>query len=554
MDKRLFGEIAVNDFGVKKESIEQALQSQEMINLRIGEILLSMGAITEDQITKVLSKQFGLRMFSELFFDQTYDFFVFDSFSPYWFIMNESFLIKSGDKKYLVLKDPLNSYPQDIIRLELSGEEVESILVEDNEWRRLETLFSSKFTKGSNINFNDDEIEKLKDMASEAPIIRLVNNIFSNAVKSKASDIHIEVMEKEMLVRYRIDGVLHTVETLSKSLSPAVISRIKILSKLDIAEKRLPQDGRIELTSMGRAIDVRVSIIPTVHGENVVMRLLEKEDIEYSLQSIGLLEEDREIIESMVKMPYGIFLVTGPTGSGKTTTLYSILKILNEPSRKIITVEDPVEYQIQGINQIQVQSNIGLTFSSILRNILRQDPDIIMIGEIRDKETAEIAIQASLTGHLVLATLHTNDAPSAITRLLDMGIEDYLINTTIIGVVAQRLVRKICQNCGESYTPTNFVLEEVNFKEVKKKFGIKKSEFKRARGCNLCANTGYKGRIGIFEIMKYTDDLKLTLIKEKNYISLRDRAIKGGMRTLREDGLVKWAMGITTIEEIFRVT
>ncbi len=393
----------------------------------------------------------------------------------------------------------------------------------------------------------EEDISHLKDLASEAPIIKLVNIIITRAVENRASDIHIEPYEDELKVRYRIDGVLHDVESIPRRLQPALVSRVKIMAKLNIAERRLPQDGKIRLKVLGKDIDMRVSTIPVLYGESVVIRLLDRESIFISLENLGFPEDTLNDFNSLIKRAHGIILVTGPTGSGKTTTLYAALDKINTPDKKIITVEDPVEYQLKGVNQIQVKPQIGLNFANTLRHIVRQDPDIIMIGEIRDLETAEIAIQSALTGHLVFSTLHTNDAPSAITRLIDMGVEGYLLASTIRGVLAQRLVRVICNSCKE--------LDREITEEERRLLGIDPEvPLYRGRGCEECAGTGYRGRTGIFELLLVDEDIRRLITRNVDSSRLKKEAKDRGMRTLIEDGAEKIKRGITTISEVLRVT
>src|SRR5262245_13691851 len=396
-----------------------------------------------------------------------------------------------------------------------------------------------------------EDIEHLRDMASEVPVIRLVNNLISRAVERRASDIHIEPFEKEFRVRYRVDGILQTVDAPPVNLKAAIISRVKLMAKLNIAERRLPQDGRIKLKVLGREIDLRVSTLPTLYGESVVMRILDKSDSSaFDLRRLGFPSNLLSKIEKLTTLPHGILLVTGPTGSGKSTTLYSAMKRINLPDKKIITIEDPVEYQMDGINQIHVNTQIGLTFASGLRHIVRQDPDVIMIGEIRDLETAEIAIRSALTGHLVFSTLHTNDAPSAITRLVDMGVENYLLASCLIGVLAQRLVRIICSQCKEDY------LEDI---ERLKALGVEtngssKITVYRGRGCESCGHTGYESRKGIFELMEPDDEIRRMIVGNETSNIIASHARKQGMKTLREDGLEKVLAGVTTLDEVLRVT
>ena len=393
------------------------------------------------------------------------------------------------------------------------------------------------------------EPEDLLDASDEAPMIRLVNSVLFQAVQQRASDIHFEPFEREVAIRYRIDGVLYNVLSPPKRLQSSLLSRIKIMAGMNIAEKRLPQDGRIGLKMGGREIDIRVSDVPTAHGERLVLRLLDKSSLLLNLDDIGLSAEGLATIGQLIQLAHGIVLVTGPTGSGKTTTLYSGLNRINSSDKNIITIEDPIEYQLKGIGQIQVNPKINLTFASGLRSILRQDPDIIMVGEIRDTETAEIAIHASLTGHLVLSTLHTNDSAGAITRLLDMGIEPFLVSSSVVAIIAQRLVRLICPECRISYRPTPEELQ---------KLGMKKAApdllFYRGKGCAHCMNTGYRGRSGIYEILMLDDELRNMILTKMDSGRIKAKAVSKGMITLREDGARRVAAGATTTEEVLRVT
>jgi len=398
------------------------------------------------------------------------------------------------------------------------------------------------------IREDEEDVGHLKDLASEAPIIKLVNLLITRAVEGRASDIHIEPYEDELRIRYRIDGVLHDIEAAPKRLQAAVISRIKIMAKLNIAERRLPQDGRIRLKVGEKEIDLRVSSIPILHGESVVMRILDKEGIVVDLDLLGFSPKTLGAFEHLIKRPNGIVLVTGPTGSGKTTTLYGALDKINSPDKKIITVEDPVEYQLKGVNQIQVKPQIGLNFASTLRHIVRQDPDVIMIGEIRDLDTAEIAIQSSLTGHLVFSTLHTNDAPSAITRLLDIGVENFLLSSTVRGILAQRLVRVICPICRE------IDLASADSQGLAA-IGIDgNGPLFKGKGCEKCTYTGFYGRTGIYELLIVDDDLRKLILKSADAVQIRNAARRSGMTTLLEDGAEKVKAGITTLNEVFRVT
>ncbi len=390
----------------------------------------------------------------------------------------------------------------------------------------------------------------LLDETSDAPIIKLVNLLLSGAIKDRASDIHIEPYQSALKIRYRIDGILYDILSLPRRIQSPLTSRVKIMAKLNIAEKRLPQDGRIEIKIADRSVDIRVSVIPTAFGERVVLRLLDKSGAFLLLPELGMGEKSVRMFNKLIKSPYGIILVTGPTGSGKTTTLYATLSTINQPGINIITIEDPIEYQIDGIGQIQVNPKIDLTFAAGLRSIVRQDPDVILVGEIRDKETAEIAIQSSLTGHLVFSTLHTNDAASAVTRLIDMGIEPFLVTSSVIAIIAQRLVRVLCPKCKEAYEPDDESL--VNMGIARDILAL--HVLYRRKGCHACMNTGYRGRTAIFEIMLMEEDIKRLILKTSDSNQISDLAIRHGMTNLLYDGAQKVLAGITTIEEVFRVT
>src|SRR5881394_393097 len=394
------------------------------------------------------------------------------------------------------------------------------------------------------------DLETLKEAADSNPVRKLINLVLLQAIKDKASDIHFEPFEDEFKMRYRIDGVLYEMMPPPAHIAPAISSRIKVMANLDIAERRMPQDGRIELSVNNQPIDLRVSVLPTMFGESVVMRVLDRSNVSLDLDKLGLREDDLNVVRQLIHRPNGIVIVTGPTGSGKTTTLYSALRELNDPSSKLITAEDPVEYDIDGIIQCQIKPDIELTFGRILRSMLRQDPDTILVGEIRDKETAEIAVQASLTGHLVFSTLHTNDAPSAIARLLDLGLEPFLVTATLEGIVAQRLVRKICLSCKDVYTPTEEQLMELELK-LEDVVGRK---FFYGRGCDYCNNTGYRGRQGLYEIMLLDDEMRDKIVQHASTQVLRHEAKKRGMRTLRQSGLLAIYDGVTSIEEVVRET
>ena len=384
----------------------------------------------------------------------------------------------------------------------------------------------------------------------EAPIIKYVHMVISEALRRRASDIHMEPLEKKFRVRYRIDGVLHEVENPPKRLQPSIVSRIKLMANVSIAEKRVPQDGRININAGGKVIDLRVSTLPTAFGESIVMRILDKENLKLGLPQLGFFSDDQATFERIIAMPDGIFLVTGPTGSGKSTTLYSALNYINHPDRKIITVEDPVEYEMSGVNQVQVRRDVGMTFSAALRSMLRQAPNIIMVGEIRDKETAEIAVNASLTGHMVFSTLHTNDAPSAVSRLVDIGIKPFLVSASLRAVMAQRLVRRICPACRKPYEPEERLLNSLGIRQDQ----IADATFMIGQGCAKCGGTGFHGRVGVFELFTMTEELSQMVYEDASLVAIRNKARELGMRTMREDGVRKVLAGVTTPEEVLHAT
>ncbi len=459
-------------------------------------------------------------------------------------------------KVLLALAPPLDLYALDEVR-SLFDSDVEPVLVPDrtvldciNRVYERGTEMTDEF--GSALGITPSEFEEPKDLLEaedEAPIIRFVNSLLFRAVKERASDIHIECFEKEVAARFRKDGMLHQVTSVPKRLQSSIISRIKIMAELDIAEKRKPQDGRIRVKIAGRDVDVRISTVPTSHGESVVMRLLDKSAVLLELEELGLGGKKLDTINLLIHRPHGIILVTGPTGSGKTTTLYAALSRINSPDKKIITIEDPVEYQIQGINQIQVNPKVDLTFANGLRSILRQDPDVILVGEIRDKETAEIAIHASLTGHLVFSTLHTNDAASAITRLVDMGIEPFLVASSLVAVIAQRLVRFLCRDCREAYEPTAEELRSIDLSRDQ----IPGGRLYRVRGCEGCLHTGYSGRAGIFEVLLLDEDTRNLTLATSDSNTIKKKGIQKGMTSLKMDGANKILRGLTSIDEVLRV-
>jgi len=396
----------------------------------------------------------------------------------------------------------------------------------------------------------NEQLTEEQEAAEEAPVIKLVSLLILEAVRHRASDIHLEPLGKRFRIRFRVDGVMREIQGPPRRLQASVLSRIKIMSKMDIAEKRVPQDGRIMINVLGRDLDLRVSALPAQHGESIVLRILDKESLLLGLPQLGFSSEDQRIYERLIQLPNGVLLITGPTGSGKTTTLYACLNFINRPDRKIITVEDPIEYMLSGINQVQVNEDIEMTFARVLRSMLRQAPNVIMVGEIRDLDTANTAIEASLTGHLVFSTLHTNDAPSAITRLVDMGVKPFLVASSLQSVMAQRLVRRVCPECREPYTPTSWELETFELTDDK----LKDATLFKGAGCRACNNTGYRGRVGIFELMAVDEDVQKLIYKRVPSTEIRKLARQSGMKTLREDGMLKVLSGMTTLEEVMRVT
>ena len=546
---------------VQLEELEKASSSSEPLdNAPIEERLLASGLITEDVFRSCAEEFFEVPFATPADWPQTPV--LINNLSVQF--MKESRFIPARleDKELTVLmSNPLDFYTIDAVRL-ATGYDVRVLYgKEEGIHLAIEQYYGSGVTSMEKIIEDidgipeyrveeEENVDHLRDMASEGPVIRLVNLIITRAIELRASDIHFEPFEDQFRVRYRIDGVLHDVESPPKRLQAAIVSRVKIMAKLNIAERRLPQDGRIMLRVKGKEIDFRVSSVPTIYGESIVLRILDKSSIVLDIERLGFPGDTLIGFNDLIQRPHGIILVTGPTGSGKTTTLYCALGKINSPEKKIITVEDPVEYQLKGINQIQVKPSIGLTFANALRSIVRQDPDVILIGEIRDAETAEIAIHSALTGHLVLSTLHTNDAPSAITRLVDMGMEDFLLSSTIIGILAQRLVRVACPHCREPYSPSAEIRKEMKLDGA----NLGDLNFFEVKGCEHCSQTGYWGRSGIFEFLKVTDDIQKLILGKKDSHIIKEVSRRNGMRTLREDGWLKVKQGVTTISEVLRVT
>ncbi|RLA95488.1 MAG: type II secretion system protein GspE [Deltaproteobacteria bacterium] len=559
--QKLLGQILVEQKKLSPEELERVLLTQKETKFRIGHQIINLGFVSEDDVLRALSLQLNVPFISSREYPAKP---VIMDGIPLKFMKQNKFVpisLRDGELT-IAMHDPLDVYTIESLAMATGLKIKAGIGKEEDILKAIEDLYGSgassmeRIIEDINKNGDDllpenqEDIEHLRDMASEAPVIKLVNLIISRAVEYGASDIHFEPYENEFKIRYRIDGILHDVESPPKRLQPAIISRIKIMAKLNIAERRLPQDGRIRLRVMGKEIDFRVSTIPTMLGESVVMRILDRSSVILDLEKLGFPADTLKKFEELILKPYGMILVTGPTGSGKTTTLYAALEKINSPEKKIITVEDPVEYQLKGINQIQIKPQIGLTFASGLRSIVRQDPDVILVGEIRDFETAEIAIQSALTGHLVFSTLHTNDAAGAITRLIEMGVEDYLISSCLIGLMAQRLVRVLCPHCRIPCQPDPHVLEEMG---IDLDEGSKVEIFE-AQGCEKCAHTGYRGRTGIYELLPVTDEIKDLILKRSDAGVIKRKAVESGMRTLRQDGWEKVKKGITSVAEVLRVT
>ena len=527
--------------------------------LDILDALKEMGYVHEHDILNMLAQQYGLETLDLSTFVIPQE--ILDSVPkeiPHQYKV-VPVMIHDGVLTF-AMSDPTDMETLDSLRLILKRD-VDAVISPIEQIQAIIDRYYSDLETAATILIGDmdvdsvENIEAAKEAAAstdkeDSMIIRLVYMLIVEAHKRKTSDIHLEPMEKRFRVRYRIDGVLREMDSPPKYLQSNIISRIKIMSRMDIAEKRIPQDGRIQMRLADADIDLRVSTIPTTHGESIVMRILDKTSIQLDIPKLGFYTDDQEKIDRIISMPDGVFLVTGPTGSGKTTSLYAFLNSINKPNRKIITVEDPVEYQLNGINQVQVDPIVQMTFSNALRAMLRQAPNIIMVGEIRDRETAEIAINASLTGHLVFSTLHTNDAPSAVTRLIDMGVKPFLVASSVRAIMAQRLVRRVCKKCAQPYTPSPTEIRMLNLDES----FIKNSNFMKGRGCPECGGSGYKGRVGIYEIFLVGEEIQHLIYGKESSHTIREAARKSGMRTLREDGLRKAAAGTTTLEEVLQTT
>ena len=533
------------------EQVQAAAESMKAANETTLDVLVAGGTVDEDSVLGTIADQFGLKychINADAINEEAAKAVEADIAKKYGVVP----IVADADSITVALLDPMGYDAIDSLRYVLTGKDVEAVLSPIAE---VKAAMAKLYPSGDDTAVSTRDEEGSDDSAGgdDGAVIKLANMIITTAIRMKASDIHIEPMEKEFRIRYRIDGALRKMDSPPKRLQGAIISRFKIMSKMKISEKRVPQDGRIQITVGGKDLDLRVSSVPTNHGESIVMRILDKSNLSLGLPQLGFLSDDQTTFEKLIKLPDGVVLVTGPTGSGKTTTLYACLGQINTPDKKLITVEDPVEYQMSGINQVQVNKDVGLDFSAALRSILRQAPNIVMIGEIRDAETADIAMEAALTGHLVFSTLHTNDAPSAVTRLLDIGVKPFLVASALRAAMAQRLVRSICENCRESYTPSEREIKMLTGLASGTSAAIPDTMYHGA-GCDKCGRTGYKGRKGIFEIFKVDDTIQRLIFDHAPATLLRQRAREMGMRTLREDGMLKVSSGMTSLAEVLRVT
>jgi len=556
------GELLVKANLITDEQLKKALQQQDNSGGRLGSNLVKLGYVSEDDITSFLSKQYGVPSINLSHFE--IDPAVVKLVPPEVAQKHQVIpLNRTGSVLTVAMADPSNIFAIDDIKF-MTGFKVETVVASETSIKNAINRYydSAGLVHDIMKNFDDREvsqvgegdeevnISELQQATEDAPVVKLVNLILTEAIKKGASDIHIEPYEKSFRVRYRIDGVLYEVMSPPMKLKAALTSRVKIMAQLDISERRLPQDGRIKIRMTGKEMDYRVSTLPTLFGEKVVLRLLDKSNLQLDMTKLGFEAKALANFEAAILAPYGMVLVTGPTGSGKTTTLYSALNRINSPETNIMTAEDPVEFNLPGINQVQMKAEIGLNFAAALRSFLRQDPDVIMVGEIRDYETAEIAIKAALTGHLVLSTLHTNDAPSTVSRLLNMGVEPFLVSASTNLILAQRLVRKTCRDCKEEVQVPASALVNLGFSAQ----DGKSLTCYHGKGCSNCSETGYKGRLALYEVMVINEEIKKLVLDGASTMELREAARKNEMRTLRESGLQKLREGITTVEEIMRVT
>jgi general secretion pathway protein E len=594
MEQAYLGEILVRRGVVTADRIEEALRVAEERGAKLNDVLLATRVAEETAIARALAEEAGLPFVNDIKAEQVPADLV--ERTPINFARQHSVLPigREGNRVVVAVADPLDPTPLDDLRALLGVPVTAVVATPETIERAINRVYERKDENAladSAKEQEEEELQDLIDMTDEAPVIRWVNNLFYNAVRDRASDIHIEPTDKEVVVRYRIDGELYPVKHAHKGFLPSIVARVKIEAGLNIAEKRLPQDGRITKKIQGKLIDVRVSTVPTAKGERIVMRLLDKENILLDLTDLGFDKNQYATMEHLITRPNGIILVTGPTGSGKTTTLYACLNKVNRPEVNILTVEDPVEYELKGIGQVQVQPKIGLTFASGLRSFLRQDPDIIMVGEIRDHETAEIAIHASLTGHLVLSTLHTNDAAGAVTRLVEMGVQPFHISSSLMAVLAQRLVRRLCPKCRVPYLPSDEDLRSLGINPsafppleadtppaglpkpkpdghdaadveelvsgellLEEDLGSERPVFYRPTGCEACAQTGYRGRVGIYELLVVNDAVRKEILNNSDSNAITRAAMQNGMRTLRQDGARQVLRGLTSVEEVLAAT
>jgi type IV pilus assembly protein PilB len=547
------GQILIEQGLINDEQLERALEEHRQTPKSLGRVLIDLGLIKETDLVKALAEQVGLEFvdLADYPVDASLTTLLPDALARRY----RAIPIGERDGRLLVaMSDPANVYALDDIRT-ITGRDVQPIVATASDveqaiqkYSHMDGEVEALATEAAEA-FGEEDLE-LSAAVEDAPIVRLVTAIMTQAVGDRASDVHIEPTEKDVRIRFRVDGVLHEVMHSPKNIQGGLISRLKVMGDLNIAERRVPQDGRISMRVGGKQLDLRLATLPTVHGEKVVIRVLDKSQALMRLEDLGFGDESFSQYQSSFTKPYGAILVTGPTGSGKSTTMYATLNILNQEDKNIITVEDPVEYRLAGVNQMQVNPKAGLTFASALRSILRADPDIVLIGEVRDRETAMIAVEAALTGHLVLSSLHTNDAASAVTRLTEMGVETFLVASAIDCIVAQRLARKLCDRCKEAYKPDKSELSESGFPESQWK---EITELFRAAGCAACSNTGYRGRIGLYEVMRVTEELERLTVDRASSDALKAVAIQQGMVTLREDGLWKTRMGLSSLEEVARV-
>ncbi len=566
-EKRSLGESLVEEGIITADQLKKAQEEERRTGEHLRKTLVRLGFIAEEDLVMFLSEKLSIPRIelSNYLIDPKIIELIPEALARKHELIP---ILKIGNRLTSAMVDPWNVFAIDEIRAK-TGLIIEPAVATEGEIKKalneyygakgsIEDLIKSIDEKKIGVEEGKEiDVKKLRGIVEEPVVIKLVNMIIMKAIQERSSDIHIEPEETSLSTRFRVDGMLHEVSSPPKHLQSAIISRIKIMAELNIAERRIPQDGRFTIKMEGKQIDVRVSCVPTIYGENVVLRLLDASNAVLGLDSLGFSKEVLSKFEKLIRRPHGIILVTGPTGSGKTTTLYAALNKINTVEKNIITIEDPVEYKLEGIRQIQINPKVDLTFANGLRSILRQDPNIIMVGEMRDRETSEIAIQAALTGHLVFSTLHTNDAPGAVTRMVDMGVEPFLVSSSVIGVLAQRLVRTVCPDCKEKYTPTKEELKDIGFLNEPTNPRTREQHkivFSRGKGCAKCMDTGYKGRIGIYELMIPDEKIRNAIISKSSSDEIRKLAAANGMLTLKDDGIQKIKEGLTTVEEVLRVT